>query len=760
MTLSLSSVLGLRSPAPAVGAALLLSACAGGGTPPPSQPEPAVAPPPAPAAAPTPAPAPVSTPAAQVVFGVDLDTVRAGAFDQGKMWTFDAPPAEYFAETYGFTADAAWFERARLGALRIPNCSASFVSPNGLVMTNHHCARDFLSQVTREGESLLDDGFIATDLVDERPVEDFQADQLIEIVDVTEEVNAALDALSAERRGDAREDLLEEIENRLSGERGGEEAGIAVEMVSLYNGGRTSAYVFRRYTNVKLVAAPELQMGFFGGDPDNFTYPRYALDFAFFRVYGEDGGPLSNESYFPVDDDGLEEGDAIFIVGNPGSTSRLQTVAELEFRRDVEDRNVTEFYRTRMEALGAYIDAHPDEAEEIDLRNDYFSLANSLKAFQGRLEGLEDPVIIARRRDTDRRFQAAIEARPDLVDRYGSLIDRMAELQEQKRDLAAPYSTFLGFGSPTFGSTTLFRAFFAFQVLSARQGGAPPEQLAGLIDQIRLVPDRPQELDRLLLEARLRDVVRAYGADSDIARAVLGGQSVEERARAVVSQSQLQDSATAVAAIENGTVTMADPALAVMRGIVPAYIEYQGIFSIFDEEEELAADLGRARYEVYGTDVPPDATFSLRIADGVVAGYEYNGTVAPPFTTIYGLYDRHYSHAGKEDWDLPVSWQGPSETLDLSTPMNFVATSDIIGGNSGSPALDQDLEVVGLVFDGNIESLPGDYIYLPELNRSVMVDIRTIIESLGEIYDLDRLVLELETGRLVETEREADAVAR
>jgi len=691
---------------------------------------------------------------------VDLDTVRAGAFDQGKMWTFDAPPADYFEETYGIDANAAWFEHARLGALRIPSCSASFVSPNGLVMTNHHCAREFLTQVTREGEALLDDGFFARDLAEERPVEDFDADQLVEIVDVTDEVNSALDALAASQRGEARDGLLETIEARILEQRGGEGAGFVVEMVSLYNGGRTSAYVFRRYTDAKLVAAPELQMGYYGGDPDNFTYPRYALDFSFFRIYGDDGQPLRGNEYFRVDDEGIREGDAIFIVGNPGSTSRLQTVAELEFRRDVGDRAITEFYRSRMEALGAFIERAPDEAEELDLRNSYFSLSNSLKAFRGRLQGLEDPIIIARRRDTDRRFQAAIEARPDLADRYGSLIGRMAELQEEKRDLAAPYATFLGFGNPDFGSTTLFRAFFAFQAMSARQGGAPPEAIEGLLERVRSIPNRPAELDRLLLEARLRDLVRAYGPDSDIVRATLAGMSVEERARTVVNRSQLQDSASAVTAVEGGSIALSDPAIEVMRGILPAYLQYQDIFPIFDEEEEIAADLGRARYEVYGTSVPPDATFSLRIADGVVAGYEYNGTIAPPYTTIYGLYDRHYSHAGKEDWALPDRWVNAPPSLDLSTPMNFVATSDIIGGNSGSPALDEELEVVGLVFDGNIESLPGDFIYLPESNRSVMVDIRAIIESLDEIYDMDRLVLELETGRLVATEEEADRTAR
>ena len=331
------------------------------------------------------------------LFGVDLDTVQAGPFDQGKMWTFEFPPTDYIEDTHGFRPDDAWFERARLGALRIPSCSASFVSPNGLVLTNHHCARDFVTQVSGEGEGLLDDGFRATDLADERPVEDFEADQLVEIVDVTEEVNAAVDAVAADQRGEVRESLLEEIEARILEQRGGEDSGYAVEMISLYNGGRTSAYVFRRYTNVKLVMAPELQIGFFGGDPDNFTFPRYNLDFSLFRVYGDDGDPLATENYFPFDKDGLQEGDPIFIVGNPGSTHRLQTVAELEFRRDISDRYLLETFRRRMRVLDAFIQANPEVAEQHNLRNEYFSLSNSEEAYDGQIRGLEDPLIIARR---------------------------------------------------------------------------------------------------------------------------------------------------------------------------------------------------------------------------------------------------------------------------------------------------------------------------------------------------------------------------
>jgi len=754
-------------PSAALAGILLLSACAGGAptTPPPAAPvlDPVAEPGPPAVPGTTAVPdAPDAPDAPQpFVYGVDLDTIQAGPFDQGKMWTFEFPPAEYLEDAYGIQPDEAWFERARLGALRIPSCSASFVSPNGLVMTNHHCAREFVSQVSGDGESLLDNGLVAKDLADERAVEDFEADQLVDIVDVTVEVNSALDAMPADARAEARAGLLEEIEARILTEHGGEESGHVVEMISLYNGGRTSAYVFRRYTNAKLVMAPELQIGFFGGDPDNFTYPRYNLDFSFLRIYDDEGSPLSSEHWFPFDKDGLEEGDPVFIIGNPGSTSRLQTVAELEFRRDVNDRSIIELLKSRMAVLDAYIQAFPEEAEERDLRNSYFSLANSLKAYGGQVGGLEDPLIIARRKDTERDFQDEIDANPEWASRYGSLIDEMAELQDQKAEEAPGFGAFLAMTSPDLESGTLHRALIAFQILSARQGGAPPEAVQDLVDQLEAVPDQAIELDQALMEARFRDFVQFYGESSPLASAVLQGRSIAQRASSVVSGSQLQDSATAVVVVADGSLTIADPAIGVVRSYLPAFIAFQQVVAaVFPQEEAIAAELGRARFEVYGTDVPPDATFSLRIADGVVSGYDYNGTRAPAFTTMFGLFDRHFSHAGDDDWALPERWLSASSALDLATPMNFVSTVDIIGGNSGSPVLDADLEVVGVVFDGNIESLPGDYIYLPELNRSVTVDVRAILEALDKVYDLDRLVLELTTGQLVATEAEADASGR
>jgi hypothetical protein len=692
------------------------------------------------------------------MFGVDLDTVQAGPFDQGKMWTFEFPPVDYIEETYGFRPDEAWFEKARLGSLRIPSCSASFVSPHGLVLTNHHCARDFVSQVSEEGEGLLDNGFVATDLADERAVEDFEADQLLEIVDVTEEVNAYVDAAPADGRSDAREEILEEIEARMLEERGGEDSGMVVEMVSLYNGGRTSAYVFRRYTNAKLVMAPELQIGFFGGDPDNFTYPRYNLDFSFFRIYDDEGRPLASDVYFPVDDDGLREGDAVFIVGNPGSTSRLQTVAELEYRRDIGDRSVLEAVRSRMTVLDDFIRAYPEEAEARDLRNEYFSLSNTEKAMAGQLRGLEDPVIIARRMDTERAFRAAIDADPELQARYGDLIDRMAEIQEMARAREDVSWAFAAFGGPYLDSSTLLRGFWALQVIAMRQNGAPAEDIESMMEGALETAAMHPELDVALMAARFQDLVDHLGADHPAVRGLLRGATPDQVARSIVSGTMLADSAEAATALEDGLVSPQDPAVQAVIAFLPAFLELNSMYvELGPLEEEISADLGRARFEVYGTAVPPDATFSLRIADGAVMGYDYNGTRAPWRTTFFGMYDRHNAHVGSEDWALPERWATPPASLDLSTPLNFVSTADIIGGNSGSPVLDRELEVVGVVFDGNIESLPGDYIYLPELNRSVTVDIRAILEALDEVYDMDRLVTELTAGRLVATEAEADA---
>ncbi len=733
--------------APAIAFAALFG-CGSSATP-PAEPTPSTS-----EAAPTPTPAPPSPTAT-----AELD-VRAGEFDNGKMWTFEYAPLEYFRDEYGFSPDSAWFAKARLGALRIEGCSASFVSPNGLVMTNHHCARESVTEVSEPGENLLDNGFYARDLALERRAENQQADQLIAIVDVTEEVHAGVaGATSDAQRGQLLEQVQESISQRIADEYGGDDANIVVEVIELWNGAKYSAYVFRRYDDVRLVMAPELQVAFFGGDPDNFTYPRYNLDMSFYRLYNDDGTAVQTEHYFTWSEDGANAGDAVFVIGNPGGSSRLQTVSQLEWRSAAYDIVVADLLASRAATYKEYAEANPEEAEELDLRNQIFSWLNSEKAYRGMWEGLQNPEYMARRRDTERQFREAIESDSALNAEFGGLLDQMAGIQQQRIELADEFGAFAGFGNPAFTSAVMQRAIGAYQYLVLESRGAPAEMLSQVKDQLLSVGDQPPALQRGLLTARLADIARHMGPDSPIGQTVFQDRAAEDVADAILSHSVLVDSAGAAAAVEAGAVTLDDAAVQVIAATFNTIAAYQTTFTQLDQQEAtVAAELGRAHFEVYGTKYPPDATFSLRIADGVVSGYEYNGTWAPAYTTFYGLYDRYYSFGPGSEWDLPQRWLSPPETFDKAKPLNFVLTADIIGGNSGSPVINPDLEVVGLIFDGNIESLPGDYIYDPNVNRAVAVDVRGILEALDEMYDADRLVLELTTGQMAHSEEEADAV--
>ncbi len=682
-----------------------------------------------------------------------LEDVEAGRFINGKMWTFEYAPLEYFAETYGFQPDQEWFEKARLGALRIQGCSASFVSPHGLVLTNHHCARGSVTEVSEPDENLLDNGFYALGLSDERPSSQ-TADQLIEIVDVTDRVRAATATVPEAEMAQAAEAASSTIADSMTAARGGAEAGIMVEVIALWNGARYSAYVFRRYDDVRLVLAPELQIGFFGGDPDNFTYPRYNLDMSFYRIYGEDGEPLESNNHFTWSEDGVEQGDAVFVIGNPGGSSRLQTVSQLEFRRAVGDKTLLGFLDTRLPVLKAYLAADPEGAEEQDLRNTIFSLENTQKAYRGIWEGLFNPEYMAQLADAEADFRAALQADPELSAEYGGLFDRMADIQAQKIALGPQYGTTFALGSPNWTSATMLRALYAYLYLT--------RQAESFKTQLLAVETKHPVLERGMLEARLRDIQKYLSPEHEVTTQLLQGRTAEETAEALISHSVLADSARAADAVESGTLTLEDPAVQAMAQLFEPTRNVQATYGALNEDEEvIEQQLGQAHFGVYGTTMPPDATFSLRIADGRVEGYEYNGTVAPIHTTFYGLYDRYYSHGGPgTPWDLPAGWLAPPDAFDPATPLNFVTTADVIGGNSGSPVINDDLEVVGLIFDGNIESLPGDYIYDPEVNRSVAVDVRGILEALDDIYDADRIVLELTTGRMVATEAEADAVRR
>ncbi len=683
------------------------------------------------------------------------DAYKAGQFDNGKMWTFDFPPLEYLKEAYDFEPDAAWFEQARLSALRIPGCTASFVSPNGLVMTNHHCGRSHITSVSQDGETLVDDGFYAASLGEERRAPNMLADQLIAITDVTDEVYAALEGMETDaERAEARQAPIAGIEERIAREAGGEEAGTHVEVIDLYHGGRYSAYTFHRYTDVRLVLAPELQIGYYGGDPDNFTFPRYNLDISFFRVYDDEGHPLQTDNYFAWSEQGVEEGDAVFVIGNPGSTFRLETVAQLEFRRDAREPAVLNLLSTRAAALQAFVDEHPDDPGVPTKRDLIFSLLNSEKLYKGRVKALNDPMVMARRADTERQLREAIAADADLSARYGDALDRMAEVQQGKMDLGEEFGAFLAITNPNLASATIRRAFLAHRYLNA-----PGEAQSQLREQLEGIEDLPPSLEEDFLALRLEDFRNYLGADITRVMGTMDDQSSMAAARRIIENSALGSAEGTREALESGALSMDDLAVKIAAAFAQSLQDFQsGFAGLGAQEQEIASDLGRARYDIYGATIPPDATFSLRFADGVVKSYDYNGTTSPPYTTFYGLYDHYYSYGKGTEWDLPERWLNPPPSFDLSTPINFVSTADITGGNSGSPVINRDLEIVGIAFDGNIESLSGDFIFLPETNRCVSVDARGILEALDEIYDADRLVLEIKGGPFVPTEEEADAI--
>jgi hypothetical protein len=676
-----------------------------------------------------------------------LDTIRAGRFDMGRMWTFEYAPAEYFTQTYNFAADAEWFRRARLAVLRIPGCSASFVSATGLVVTNHHCVRNAIVQVSRAGESLLDDGFVAADPSAERRIENFTADQLIAIEDVSDEVFGVTDAARDDAdRQRLRREVTSRIEQRLRERHAGPHT-IFVQVIPLYHGGRYSAYVFRRFTDVRLVAAAELQTGYFGGDPDNFTYPRYALDFAFLRVYDEGGRPYEPEQYFGWGA-GVQEGDPVFVIGNPGPTNRLTTMAQLEFFRDVLVPSQIAFTAARLDALWAFYHAHREEAERRGIRNRAFSLSNTLKAATGRLDALHQPLVLARRADAERQFLDSVRGRPELQQRYGDVVERLAAVQQRKRALGAEYAAFFQYAGVNW-PVTLRRALLVHELEAARRAGAPRDTIAAITQRLLRVPEHPRELEEALLTVQFADFQRVLPAADAIVRLALSHQTPPAAAAALLRATRLADSAAVAAAVAAGALSLDDPAVRLAAVLAPRQATYAREFArLSAEESELQGSLGRARFEIYGTRMPPDATSSPRITDGVVSGYEYNGTLAPPYTTFFGMYDRYRSFGAGTPWELPPRWVQPPPGLDLGTPLNFVSTADTYGGNSGSPAVTPQLHIVGLNFDRNIQGLSRDYIYLPERGRNVMVDVRAIGAALQHVYRAQHILDEVTAGRL------------
>ncbi len=661
----------------------------------------------------------------------------------GKMWTFDNPPLQYLEERYGFSPSSEWFEHVRLASLRSGGCSASFVSPDGLVMTNHHCARGCITAVSEPEHDYMEEGFHAPAREEEPVCPNYYLDQLIEIEDVTARVDAAAPAdASAEEAT-----RLKQAERERIAESCQASGDLRCQVVSLYHGGIYSLYKYRRYDDVRLVFAPEGQAAFFGGDPDNFTYPRHDLDVTLLRVY-EDGEPYHPEHYFQWSEAGAEEEELIFVTGNPGTTLRLRTVAQLEYLRDAVYPRRLESYEDRLSVLRELV--AEDEARAAAARNQIFGLENAIKAYKGYLSGLNDPALMASKQAFEASFRAAaVAADAELDGKYGGAWDEIARINERLMEFDPEFRyTDVGY----FQTLELARYIVRYTREMAKPAGER-EWSEEDVEEVerRINSERPIERDyeERLLAIRLERALDVLGVDHPWVRAALGGHDPQYAARVLIRESGMDDVDARRALVNGGVAAVEasnDPAIVFMRTVVRWTRELGQRMEELRATESLHEErVAKALFEVYGTMLPPDATFTLRLQDGVVRRYPYNGTYAPYKTTFHGLYDRAAAFDYKDPWSLAPRWVERKERLDLTTPLNFVSTADIIGGNSGSPVINRDAEIVGLVFDGNIEFLPGRFLFREDdAGRTVSVHSMAIIEALRNVYDAGELADELQ----------------
>jgi hypothetical protein len=660
------------------------------------------------------------------------------------MWTFDNPPLKQLAAKYNFHPKQAWLDHLRLASVRLNDGgSGSFVSPDGLLLTNHHVARGQLQKNSTAEHDYLRDGFYATTPGEEMKSADLEVNVLVGMENVTARVQGTVKGINDEAKAlKAREAAIAAIEKESK-----QKTGLRSDVVSFYQGGEYWLYQYKAYTDVRLVFAPEQQAAFFGGDPDNFTYPRYDLDMALFRVY-ENGKPLHTDNFLKWSAKGAAPGELIFISGHPGSTERDDTVAQLLMQRDVSGPAITEYLERRIATAQAFAAQGPEQARLVG--STIFGLQNGLKVYLGRRDALADPAILAKKQAEENEFRAKVAASPEWQKAYGDAWDTIARAEEKvKPEIKG--QVFRRTDSQLF---TLALEIVQYVAEIKKPDGERLTQFhdAGL-DSLKVQLFSPAPVypatEKLYMSAALKLGQEKLGQKDAYVQAILQGGDVDKTVNALVDGSKLADPAVRKALIEGGEAAVAastDPMIVAARRVDPIVRESRRrirdtVVSVLTPAGE---KLGKARFLVYGKDAYPDATFTLRLSYGTVDGYPYNGTIAPPFTTFYGLYDRAASFSNKPPFNLTAKEAAGRDKLDLTTPLDFVSTGDIIGGNSGSPIVNRAGELVGLVFDGNIESLAGDFVYDGSRNRTVAVHSSGMIEGLRKLYGAGALADELE----------------
>jgi hypothetical protein len=660
------------------------------------------------------------------------------------MWTFDNPPLKQLAAKYNFHPSQAWLDHLRLSSVRLNDGgSGSFVSPDGLLLTNHHVARGQLQKNSTSEHDYLRDGFYAATPEQEMKSPDLEINVLVGMQDVTARVQGAAKAVKDEKQAlKAREAEIAGITRESK-----DKTGYRSDVVSFYSGGEYWLYQYKVFTDVRLVFAPEQQAAFFGGDPDNFTYPRYDLDMAIFRVY-ENGKPIHCDNYLKWSAKGAAPGELIFISGHPGSTSRQDTMAELAVERDVVEPAVTEYLKRRLAAAQGYAAQGPEQARQVG--STIFGIQNSLKVYIGRTEALADKNLIAKRQAEENDFRQKINAKPEWKKEYGGVWDTIAKAEEQVKP-EIRYQLFRRTDSRLF-TIALQLVQYAAEIKKP-DGERLPQFHDANLQSLKFQMLSPALItiptEKLFMESALNLAQEKLGKNDAYVQALLQNGPVGSTVDSLIDGTKLADVAARKALIDGGEAAIAassDPMIAAARRVDPIVRETQRkmrdtVGSVLTPAGE---KLGKARFLVYGKDVYPDATFTLRLSYGTVDGYPYNGTIAPPFTTFYGLYDRADSFGNKPPFDLTPKEQAGLNKLDLATPLDFVSTGDIIGGNSGSPVVNREGELVGLIFDGNIESLAGDFVYDGAKNRAVAVHSSGMIEGLRKLYSANELADKLE----------------